>query len=158
MSALMDYLRGRGVTFVVLPGDGEETTPEKTVPRGFSPHEFVKTIVLVKHEGSAPHALLVIPDAEEIDLDLARRAVGDPDARLASDQELELAFPDYDPGTLPPLALFFLAPMYVDPVVLENESVVFRAGSRSMAIAMSTKALFRDDPVVITALTHASAA
>jgi len=158
MSALMEYLRGRGVTFVVIPSDEDDATDEDSVPRGFSPDEFVKTVVLVKHGGPAPHALMVIPDAAELDLDLARRAIGDPDARLASEKELELSFPDYEPGTLPPLALFFLAPMYVDPVVLESESVVFRAGSRSIAIAMSTRTLFRDDPVVVTPLTEASAA
>ena len=50
------------------------------------------------------------------------------------------------------------APMYVDPSVLERDSVVFRAGRHSLSIAISTHALFRDDPAVVTPLIAASAA
>jgi prolyl-tRNA editing enzyme YbaK/EbsC (Cys-tRNA(Pro) deacylase) len=48
--------------------------------------------------------------------------------------------------------------MYVDPSVLERDSVVFRAGRHSLSIAISTHALFRDDPAVITPLIAATAA
>jgi prolyl-tRNA editing enzyme YbaK/EbsC (Cys-tRNA(Pro) deacylase) len=171
MSArLMEYLQGRGATFVVIPhpdepdrGDGGSRSRPTTRlapadrsvrPRGFSPEEVVRTEVLVTKLG---HALAVIPETEELDLELAREALRDPDARPAGTKELERSFPDYEPGALPPLGLFFLAPMYVDPAVLERDSVVFRAGRHTLSIAMSTDALFRDDPVVVTPLTEASA-
>lgn len=148
----MDYLQGRGVTFVVIPhGDAE---PEHVGPTTFSPDDIVKTVALVTTLG---HALCVIPDDRDLDLDLARAAVRDGEARPATAAELERSFPDYEPGALPPLGLFFLAPMYVDPAVITRPSVVFRAGRHTVSIAMSTKALFRDDPVVITPLTRRTA-
>jgi Ala-tRNA(Pro) deacylase len=151
VSALMEYLQGRGVTFVVIPHRAEPHEPD---PWSFSSDDVVKTVVLLTSLG---HALCVIPDGCELDLGLARRAVRDPSARVATIPELEDAFPDYEPGAVPPCGLFFLAPMYVDPAVLTRTSVVFRAGRHDLSIAMSTKALFRDDPVIITPLTRQTA-
>ncbi|MEX0989100.1 MAG: YbaK/EbsC family protein [Actinomycetota bacterium] len=181
MSArLMEYLQGRGVTFVVIPHPDDPAQPDRdnptassgrpslvvaderrdpaprpTRPRGFAPDEVVKTEVLVTSLG---HALMVVPETTDLDLDLARAALRDPDARPAATKELERSFPEYEPGALPPLGLFFLAPMYVDPAVVQRSTVVFRAGKHTLSIAMATDALFRDDPVVITPLTAASAA
>ena len=152
MSALMDYLQGRGVTFVVIPH--EDGAPDNIGPTTFSADDVVKTVVLVTTLG---HALCVIPADRELELDLARAALRDAEARPAKAEELERSFPDYEPGAVPPLGLFFLAPMYVDPVVIIKTSVVFRAGRHGVSIAMSTKALFRDDPIVITSLTRKTA-
>jgi prolyl-tRNA editing enzyme YbaK/EbsC (Cys-tRNA(Pro) deacylase) len=152
VSALMDYLQGRGVTFVVIPH--EDGVPQNIGPTTFSSDDVVKTVVLVTTLG---HALCVIPDDRELELDLARAAVRDAEARPATAAELERSFPDYESGAVPPLGLLFLAPMYVDPAVIIKSSVVFRAGRHTVSIAMSTKALFRDDPVVITPLTRRTA-
>ena len=149
----MEYLQGRGVTFVVIPHRGDD--PEgSSSPATFSEGDVVTTVVLSTTLG---HALCVIPDDRELDLELARTCVRDPGALPATEAELEASFPDYEAGALPPLGLFFLAPMYVDPAVVTRQSVVFRAGRHSVSIAMSTKALFRDDPVVIASLTRETA-
>jgi Ala-tRNA(Pro) deacylase len=152
VSALMEYLQGRGVTFVVIPH--EDGAPDNIGPTTFSADDVVKTVVLVTTLG---HAMCVIPDDRELELDLARAALRDAEARPATAAELERSFPDYEPGAVPPLGLFFLAPMYVDPAVILKSSVVFRAGRHTVSIAMSTKAVFRDDPVVITPLTRTTA-
>jgi Ala-tRNA(Pro) deacylase len=152
VSALMEYLQGRGVTFVVIP-NGDD--PVRTAaPISYSPADVVKTVPLATAVGCA---LCVVPDARALDLELARAALRDPAARAATPEELERWFPDYELGALPPLGLFFLAPMYVDPAVADRRSVVFRAGKHRLSIAMSTKALFRDDPIVITPLTSETA-
>jgi prolyl-tRNA editing enzyme YbaK/EbsC (Cys-tRNA(Pro) deacylase) len=153
MTALMEYLQGRGVTFVVIP-HADEDAPNAASPPAFSPDDVVKTIVLMTTLGPA---LCVIPDRREIDLALALAAVRDETARPATSAELERSFPEYDPGSVPPMGLFFLAPMYVDPAVLARTSVVFRAGREGLSIAMGTKALFRDDPIVVTPLTRETA-
>jgi prolyl-tRNA editing enzyme YbaK/EbsC (Cys-tRNA(Pro) deacylase) len=149
----MDYLQGRGVTFVVIP-HLDDDAPRAGRPPAFSPDDVVKTIVLMTKLGPA---LCVVPDNRELDLELARHAIRDPHARPATAPELERSFPDYEPGSLPPMGLFFLAPMYVDPAVFARASVVFRAGRHNISIAMSTKALFRDDPIVVTPLTAETA-
>ncbi|HEX9122849.1 MAG TPA: YbaK/EbsC family protein [Actinomycetota bacterium] len=73
---------------------------------------IVRTEVVMT--GAGP-AIMVIPGARDLDVDLARAAVADPDARRATELELLRLFPGYDAGTVPPLSLMLLAPMYVDP-------------------------------------------
>ena len=153
-SFVLDYLQGRGVTFTVIPhmAAGDEEIPP---PAGVSAEEQAKTVVAIANYGPA---LLVIPAERDLDIDMMREAVGDPEARLATERELERAFPDYDPGALPPLAMLLLAPMYTDPAVAERDQIVFAAGRQDVSVRMSTSDLFGSDPAVITPLTAASRA
>lgn len=154
-SYVLDYLQGRGVTFTVIP-HGEATADEVPArPAGISAEEHAKTVVAIANYGPA---LLVIPAERELDIDMMREAVGDPEARLATERELERAFPDYDPGALPPLAMLLLAPMYADPAMAERDQIVFAAGRQDVSVRMSTADLFGSDPVVITPLTAESRA
>lgn len=149
----MTYLRDRGVTFLVIPHAADET-PGQPRPNGFEAADVVRTVVLETGHG---HALCVVPELQGLDLDLAREAVADPTARLAPVDQVQRSYPEYEPGALPPLGLFFAAPMYVDPQVIRRETIVFRGGRHDISIRVATGALFRDDPVVITPLTPGSA-
>lgn len=153
-SFVLDYLQGRGVTFTVIPhtAAGNEDVPR---PAGVSGEEQAKTVVAMANYGPA---LLVIPAERELDIDMMREAVGDLEARLATERELERAFPDYEPGALPPFAMMLLAPMYADPAVAERDQIVFTAGRHDVSVRMSTSDLFGSDPVVITPLTAESRA
>ena len=153
MTALLDYLQGRGVPFQAIPHPQTATSLAEAHALGVPEEEVAKTLVIIASSGPA---LLVIPASRRLDMDLVRRAVNDPEARLATERELMKAFPDYELGALPPLGLFLLAPMYVDPAVTERESITFAAGRQDLSIRMITKDLFRDDPVVITPLTAGS--
>ena len=103
------------------------------------------------------HALLVVGAGREVDEALVVTALGDADVRMAGERDLLRNYPEYEPGSLPPLGLFFQAPMYVDTDVARRDAVVFAAGRPSLAIRMLTKDLFRDDPVVIAPLTRETA-
>jgi prolyl-tRNA editing enzyme YbaK/EbsC (Cys-tRNA(Pro) deacylase) len=151
-SFVLDYLQGRGVTFTVIPhgSAGDEAIAR---PPGVSAEEHARTIVAIANYGPA---LLVIPAARELEIEMMREAVGDPEARLATDRELERAFPDYEPGSVPPLAMLLLAPMYADPAVADRDEIVFAAGRQDVSVRMSTSDLFGADPVVITPLTAES--
>lgn len=148
-SGLLEYLQGRGVTFTVIPHAPVPDPSQQAVTRGFPPEEVVHTQVFIAEFGPA---LAVVPAGAEADLELVREATDDAYARPATEREMARNFPDYEPGSLPPLGLLFLAPMYVDPQVMEQRSVVFAAGKQNVSIRMATRDLFRDDPVVITPL------
>jgi Ala-tRNA(Pro) deacylase len=110
----------------------------------------VKTVVAFSE--LAP-VVLVVPATRTVELELVANAVGDPRVRLATAEELERQFPDYEAGALPPLSMLLLAPMYVDPAVVERREIVFAAGRTDVSIRMSTRDLFGNDPVVIAPLT-----
>ena len=150
MSYVFDYLQGRGAVFTVIPHPTAEIagSDERALP--FSDDEVVRTVVVMADFGPA---LMVVPASGHLDLDLAAEATADPGARLANERELARAFPDYEPGALPPLSMLLLAPMFVDPAVAERETIVFAAGRQDVSIRMATQDLFGADPVVITPLT-----
>ena len=155
MSNVLDYLQGRGITFTVIPHPKTPTAAGEAHAMHLPEDQVVKTIVVIANYGPA---LMVIPASRRLDLDLAIQATADPEARLATERELERTFPDYELGALPPLSMMLLAPMYVDPVVAELETIVFAAGRQDVSVAMASSDLFGTDPVVVTPLTAESRA
>ena len=155
MAYVMDYLQGRGVTFTVIPHPKAPTAAGEAHALHLPEELVAKTVVVIANYGPA---LMVIPASRKLDLTLATGAVGDPEARLATERELERQFPDYELGALPPLSMMLLAPMYVDPVVAESDEIVFAAGRQDVSIRMSTQDLFGTDPMVVTPLTVESVA
>ena len=143
MSSVLDYLRGRGVPFLVLP-DPDATHPEETAERHDVPtDELVRTVVMSNRFGLA---LMVVPWNRQLDLALARRAMNDPNAQRALDHELDEKMPEFEPEAWPPLGLFLLMPTFVDREVADREQVVFPAGKPGTLVCLQTEELFRDDP------------
>jgi Ala-tRNA(Pro) deacylase len=152
MAHVLEYLQGRGQVFTVIPhGPSRARGAPNQIPE-----ELVATTVVAI--GNYGFALLVVPAARTLDLDLVADAMGDPHARLATPEQIERQFPDYEIGAVPPLTMLLLAPMYVDPVILEREEIVFAAGRQDVSIKMATADLFGSDPVAITPLTAESRA
>ena len=149
MAHVLDYLQGRGVVFTVIP----ESAPTAVFAANAPEELIAKTVVAMVNYGVA---LLVIPGGRAVDLALVAEAVGDPEARLATERELQMQFPDYEVGALPPLSMLLLAPMYVDPAVVEHEQIVFAAGRRDISVKMATRDLMGNDPAVIAPLTAES--
>lgn len=153
MASVLEYLQGRGQVFTVIPRldtpAADDQLHDARVPAGLA----ARTLVVIANNGPA---VLVIPASRRLDMELVAAAVADPEARLATERELERQFPDYEPGALPPLSMLLLVPMYVDPSVMKRSDIVFAAGRRDISILMATSDLFGNDPVVITPLTNES--
>jgi Ala-tRNA(Pro) deacylase len=150
MSVVLDYLQGRGVTFQVIPHATAETPMDEAHAIGVDPGEVAKTLALLTNDDLV---VAVVPASEKLDSRLIRKAIGDEHARLATEEELRLAFPSFELGTLPPLGLLLEVAMYVDPAVMEQETIVFASGRRTQSIRIRTEDLFRGDPIVLTPLT-----
>lgn len=153
MASVLEYLQGRGQVFTVIPLARTPTADGRARAVHVPTELLVRTVLAIAKDGMA---LLVIPASRRLDLDLLPEALGDPNARLATEWELERQFPDYEPGALPPLSMMLLVPMYVDPAVIERHEIVFAAGRQDVSIKMTTSDLFGNDPVVIAPLTAES--
>ena len=81
-------------------------------------------------------------------------ALEDPGARLATEAELQLDFPGYELGALPPLGSLLGVPLLVDPEVLDHELVVFAAGTETESVRVVTGEMFRDEPLAVLPLTR----
>lgn len=149
MSTIRDYLAQRGVEAEELAHPPTHTAMAEAARVGVPPGEVAKTLVLDANDG---HALAVIPASERLDMRLVHRAVGDAHARLASEEELQRDYPDFELGALPPLGSLLHAPVYVDPSVMEHDTVVFAAGRADTSLRVRTEDLFRDEAPVVTPL------
>jgi prolyl-tRNA editing enzyme YbaK/EbsC (Cys-tRNA(Pro) deacylase) len=152
MSVVAEYLKLRGVPFEVIPHTRAFTSHTEAVAVGAPADEVLKTLVI---DAGGSHALVVVPGSHRVDMRLVRKAVGDHDAHLASEWELENHFCGYELGAMPPLGSLVGAHAYVDPEVFLHETVVFADGLRTESIRCRTADLFRAEPVTVVPLTEA---
>jgi len=150
MAAVLDYLQGRGVTFQVIPHAAASSAEEAATIIGVDPAEMANTVALIE---GLDVSLAVVPASDALDPGAIATAIGER-ARPADLEEIRHAFPDVEPGALPPLGLMLHVPMYVDPALIERETIVFPAGRNTQAIRIRTDDLFRGDPIVVTPLTR----
>jgi len=136
MSVVTEHLEQRGCVFEVLAHRQAYTSVDEARALGIEVGEVLKTLAVRTGSG---YALMVIPASRRLDLHLAREALGDNRARLASEEELGREFLDYELGALPPLGALLDAPVYVDPEVLGRDDPVGRRRVAQQAVAGGEK-------------------
>jgi Ala-tRNA(Pro) deacylase len=151
MSFVTEHLERRGVDYEVAEHARALTSMEEAGALGITADEVVKTVMLATDRGAA---LVVVPASRRLDLRLAREAVGDHAARLASEDELQRSFSECELGALPPLGSLLGAPVFVDPEVLEHDTVMFAAGTQTQSIKARSADLFRGEEVQVSPLTR----
>jgi Ala-tRNA(Pro) deacylase len=151
MSAVSDYLEKRGVSFEATSHDESYTSVDEARALGIAADEVLKAVLLQTASG---YGLAVIPASRRLDMKLVEQAVADKHARLATEPELERDFPAYELGAFPPLGSVLSMPTYVDPEVMEHDTIVFAAGTRTESVKVRTEDLFRGESVTVTPLTR----
>ena len=144
MSAVTEHLEQRGSAFELLPHRQAYTSTDEARALGIDAGEVLKTLAVRTGSG---YVLVVIPASCRLDLHLVRDALGDHQARLASEEELAGDFAGYQLGALPPLGALLGSQLYVDPAVLEHDMVVFAAGTQTESVRMRTEELFASQQV-----------
>jgi len=151
MRAPADLLRTRGVILRRIPHGRATSAVEEARELGVATDEVLKSVLIRTGHGDA---LVVIPGSRRLDMHRVRDAVDDHHARLATEEEIEVLYPDVELGALPPLGSLLGIPTYVDPEVLEHEVVVFAAGTQWESDRAEVGQLFRDEPVTIARITQ----
>jgi Ala-tRNA(Pro) deacylase len=151
VSVVTDLLDKRGVTFEVIPHDQAYTSIAEATALGISADEVVKALVL---DTAAGNVIAVVPGSRRLDMRNVEKALGTKHVRLATEEEIEQSFPGYGLGALPPLGSLYGIQTFVDPAVMQHDTVVFAAGSQTESVKLRTEDLFRDEPVTIAPLTR----
>jgi Ala-tRNA(Pro) deacylase len=149
MSAVIEQLEQRGSAFELLPHRQAYTSTDEARALGIDAGEVLKTLAVRTGPG---YALAVIPASRRLDLHLAREALGDHQARLASEEELGRDFPGYQLGALPPLGALLGSQVFIDPAVLEHDIVVFAAGAQTESVRMRAWELFASEQITTVPL------
>jgi Ala-tRNA(Pro) deacylase len=151
VALVKQHLRGRGVAFEVIPHGQAYTSIDEARALGIDAGEVVKTLAV--HVASGP-VLIAVPGYRRVDMALVRKAVGDNRARLATEAELARDFSNYELGALPPLGSLARTHIYVDPEVMDHDTVVFAAGTQTESVKMRTEDLFRGEPMTVAPLSR----
>jgi Ala-tRNA(Pro) deacylase len=139
MSIVTEHLEQRGSAYELIPHQQAYTSIDEARALGVDAGDVLKTVAVRTRSG---YALMVVPASRRLDLHLVREAVGDNQARLATEDELSRDFAGYELGALPPLGTLLDAAVYVDPEVLGHDTVAFAAGSQTESVKIRTGELF----------------
>jgi Ala-tRNA(Pro) deacylase len=146
MSIVTEHLDNRGVAFEVIAHRQAYTSIDEARALGIAADEVVKTVVVT---AAAGHVLVAVPGCRRLDMTMVRHAVGDNHARLATEEELARDFEDYELGAIPPLGSLVRSHVYVDPEVMDHDTVVFAAGTQTESVKIRTEDLFRGEPTTV---------
>ncbi|MBI5085963.1 MAG: YbaK/EbsC family protein [Acidobacteria bacterium] len=102
------------------------------------PRSFAKVVVVHAEDG---YAMTVLPADRIVDLDELRAAFGSRHLRLATENELQELFPECELGAMPPLGngLLFEMPVWVDGLLMAEETISFNAGTHRDVVHMNTE-------------------
>ena len=141
MSLVTEYLEARGIPYEVIHHDPSTTSLEEARSLHMDAEHVLKAVLI---DARGRHAVAVIPASRRLDMYLVRAALDDQAAHLATEDELQGDFPSIELGAAPVVGLL-LDETLVDPSVLECDTVVFAAGTRTESVRVRTRDLFRGE-------------
>jgi Ala-tRNA(Pro) deacylase len=146
-------LEAAEVTYEVIEHDPTYRAEDDARAGGFAPSDTVKTLVLVDHDALS---LAAIPANRRLDLDRARGALrASRHLRLATEDEIAAAYPQFEVGALPPFAAERV-PELVDIHLLYRERVLCAGGDHRHGLVMDPRDLVRlAEPRVADICEHA---
>lgn len=122
---LREFLDRHGAAYEILAN-----SPPHATHTGRDPVR----VVVIRHGGGL--LLAVLPAHSRVDLDRLGAALRE-EIVPASLAEVATAFPDCDPGAIPPLGILDGLKTYLDESLTHDRQIVFNAGSRDTVIRMA---------------------
>lgn len=116
--------------------------------------EVAKVVVVF---GDGQYHMIVVPANKLVDFQEVRHALGLSQARLATEDELARIFPDCELGAMPPVGALYSLPIYFDNSLLDEDTIVFNAGTHRDVIHMRTADYCRLVQPTIVALAREAA-
>lgn len=131
---LKTYLQGRGVKYESIDHLPAYTAPEVAEAAHVPGRDFAKTVIV----RTAGHlAMVALPANRKIVLSDLRQMLGDPDLKLATEEEFAEQFPDCELGSMPPFGNLYGLPVYVAKSLAQELEIAFNAGTHREVIRMS---------------------
>jgi Ala-tRNA(Pro) deacylase len=111
-------------------------TAQKVAQLQHSGNRMAKVVIL-KVDGKL--AMGVVTGSQRIDFAAACSALGAREVRLAGEEDFTSTFPDCEMGAIPPFGNLVGLPVYVDPAVAKDETIVFKAGNHAQTVCICYK-------------------
>jgi Ala-tRNA(Pro) deacylase len=129
-----------GIEHEIVEHDPTYRAEDEARAGGFHPADTVKTLVLVDHDALR---LAVIPASHRLDVERVRTLLAaSRHLRLATEEEIRAAFPEFEVGALPPFASERV-PELLDVRLLYRERVLCAAGDHRHGVVLDPRDLVR---------------
>jgi Ala-tRNA(Pro) deacylase len=130
---LKNFLNSRRVKYVTIEHSPAYTAPETAASAHVSGRDFAKTVIV---ETGGGMVMVVLPANRKIVLSDLREMLGDPNLKLASEDEFIERFPDCELGAMPPFGNLYGLPVYVAQSLAQEPEIAFNAGTHREVIKL----------------------
>jgi Ala-tRNA(Pro) deacylase len=130
------------------------TTPEIAAIEHVAGRRMLKVVMAV---AGGQLVMLVLGAPDQVDLAKVAVLLSDSEVRLAHEEEFTPAFPDCDPGAMPPFGNLYGLPVYVDDALATSGSVVFQAGTHRHTVELAYADFQRLVEPVVASLSRSKA-
>lgn len=110
-------------------------TAQDVAAREHLPGKLVAKVVLFFADGKP--FMAVLPAPYRVDFTRISQVLGAKMVRLADEEELNALFPDCEVGAMPPFGNLYQLPVLVDQSLVEDETIVFSAGTHTETARMA---------------------
>ena len=131
LPSLLDEL---GVNYRLSRHDTTYTAQDLAAAEHIPGRKVIKPVV-VKADGA--FVMCALPASHRIDLDTLRNQLQVNEIELAGEQEMSSIFDGCELGAEPPIGRMFGLPTLMDESLMNDDSVVFQAGTHCDAVTMS---------------------
>jgi Ala-tRNA(Pro) deacylase len=136
------HLEEEGIGYELVEHDRALTAAAEARAAGQEPANAVKCVLL---RGLGGYELVVLQASDRLDFGKVREHLGESaaDLRLATEEEMDTDFPQFELGALPPLGEMLPAPEIVDRRVLDHDRVLCNAGDHTHSVLIDPYEIVR---------------
>lgn len=128
------YLRAHQVPFQVQHHPVAYTAQQVAASEHIPGRMVAKVVMVVADDRLV---LLTLPAPARVDLERVAAMLGARAVRLAHEEEFAAAFSDCEVGAMPPFGNLYDLPVYADPSLAENQTIVFAAGTHTDTMSLA---------------------
>jgi len=131
---LKQFLDAERVKYACISHSPAYTASEIAQSTHIPGRELAK-VVVVTLDGRV--AMAVLPANRKVDLNLVREAASADEAKLATEEEFRLRFPDCETGAMPPFGNLYGMEVFVSERLAEDDHIAFNAGSHTEVMRLA---------------------
>lgn len=133
VARVKQYLDEQNVPYVVCTHSPAFTAQEIAHALHVRGREMAKAVIL---KADDRYVMAVVPAHHKVDLERFAAVVGATTVRLATEAEFQDLFPDCEIGAMPIFGHLYGVPVYVAEPLLQDDEIVFNAGTHTDSIRM----------------------
>ena len=131
---LRQFLDAERVKYACISHSPAYTASEIAQSAHIPGRELAK-VVMVTLDGRM--AMAVLPANRKVDLNLLREAAGADEAKLATEEEFRLRFPDCETGAMPPFGNLYGMEVFISEQLAEDDHIAFNAGTHTEVMRLA---------------------